>query len=131
MRDVKRIDFTEQTIHILQTYLNEMKFEDVVIMQSTGLKDRNGKEIFEGDILQVGISKWLIQWHTGRAAFWLFSTAEQNTENRIASDGVPARDWNFLNGGAKVYWHELKQQYDVETIGNIYENPELLPNPKP
>jgi uncharacterized phage protein (TIGR01671 family) len=70
-----------------------------VIMQFTGLKDRHGKEIYEGDILSWQGWRGEVFWDTGFAAW---------RARHIGSlGGIP----------------------DLEIIGNIYENPELV-NPK-
>jgi hypothetical protein len=70
--------------------------EDYIIMQSTGLTDKNGKEIFEGDLIEVGYRMdYLI-------------TVEWEQETASFSESV----WQYPDG--------------VEVVGNIYENPELL-----
>ena len=82
------------------------------IMQSTGLHDKNGKEIYEGDIVKctdgadeisklnsdtgIGKIEWLEKW-----GFWNIS--------------------NIENGLGDISYNGY-----VEVIGNIYENPELL-----
>jgi len=76
-------------------------------MQYTGLKDKNGKEIYEGDVVKMGwpyegvLSE--INWNEKNSGF------EPFTAPRL--DG---HEWENMNGE------------DVEVIGNIYENPELL-----
>ena len=73
-------------------------------MQYTGLKDRTGKEIYEGDIVNI----------------------EYDTVNEIGEDSTDYKE------NVVVEWeYELLCQieYDnkgIEIIGNIYENPELL-----
>lgn len=82
-----------------------MKLDDeggaYILMQYTGLKDKNGKEIYEGDVLERGNEKTArktVEWKTG-----------------------PERAGGFNIGDRRkgITWR---------VIGNIYENPELLNN---
>lgn len=85
---------------------------DNEIMQYTGLNDKNGNEIYEGDILK-GTTKGnsdeilaitYVKWDRGQ--FDLFT--------EMASDSWEDALFNYM------------QFFDVEVMGNIYENPELL-----
>ena len=85
-------------------------FKDVILMQSTGLKDKNGKEIFDGDILACKTDDEVINlnvfWDEEHALF-MFESKKYNEQEPLA---------------------ELVEDntYPFEIIGNIYENPELL-----
>jgi len=88
---------------------SESRWEDITdrieLMQFSGLKDKNGKEIYEGDIIKNDINRlWVIEWDEKICCFFqvLYSTMDKNLERM---------DMRF---NAK------------EVIGNIYENPELL-----
>ena len=84
--------------------------DKVELMQSTGLKDKNGKEIFEGDILAIetdeGILNVNIFWDSKHALF-MFESKKYNEKDLLA---------------------ELVEDntYPFEIAGNIYENPELF-----
>jgi len=85
-------------------------YEDGQLMQFTGLKDKNGKEIYEGDILKCRIM----------LDYDVFSKSE-NIEVKF-EDGqfIPMTEM-------KMTKHRmLGRYYDYEIIGNIYENKDLL-----
>lgn len=82
-------------------------FEDVIFTQSTGLKDKNGKEIFEGDIVDYKGRKAVVKWHGSYASF-IYRFVDELQE-RVSE------------------WHPLfLAYYHFEIIGNIYENKEFL-----
>lgn len=79
---------------------------DVILMQYTGLKDKNDKEIYEGDIVEGGpyLSKSKTKSHI----------VYQFNQFKVKDEFI---GWE---GEGLWYWDE------IEVIGNIYENPELL-----
>lgn len=84
---------------------------DLHLMQSTGLKDKNGKEIFEGDIVKV-------------------TDGDERTNFPDGGIGtICGLDeifmW-YIDGQVHNGLFDISQEYYIEVIGNIYENPELL-----
>jgi len=91
-----------------RTYLR-----DGIVMQSTGLTDKNGKEIFEGGILDWFILRHVhsdVSWNEERCGFVLLS--------QIKSDTGCVSPYLLL---------QSRTAQQSEIIGNIYENPDLLP----
>ncbi len=90
-----------------------------IIMQYTGLKDRNGKEIYEGDLM-----KYLVHYP--------HDFQERNPlkkHGRIAGGVQWVKGWLYLDyvdekkDGSLLYEEEAK---NWEVVGNIYENPDML-----
>lgn len=87
--------------------------EDLELIQFTGLKDRNGKEIFEDDVVRQFpnseyATDFIIKWCAEKCGFYLYLTYKPDQPHLELAD----------------YREELY------VIGNIYENPELLNKPK-
>lgn len=75
---------------------------EIELMQYTCLKDKNGKEIFEGDVVITDEADGLDQVKYYKGAFYIESLSNHNFGDELLSDLI------------------------VEVIGNIHENPELL-----
>lgn len=75
--------------------------DEFELMQYTGLKDKNGKEIYEGDIVYIP------QWHR---------------KYQVIFEGGMFK----VQGWSSLSLATAKGEISCEVIGNIYENPELL-----
>lgn len=85
--------------------------DEIELMQSTGLKDKNGKEIFEGDVLELKdcgetIGNVKVYWDDSLALFQL--------------------DAIIVDEKAPIYKVVDDENYSYIVVGNIYENSELL-----
>ena len=78
------------------------EFEYSELMEWTGLYDKNGEEIYEGDIFHIGSKKilYVVEW---------------------IDCGLKGRQIKNISWIGLDYWKD-----DIEVIGNIYENPELM-----
>ena len=97
------------------------KLQDIEIMQYTGLKDINGKGIYEEDIIGFGKRKFIVKYVTEMGQLF----ANEITTPKDLGDTygmVKSEEW----GGTA----EIRTEEDCEVIGNIYENPELLEKKK-
>ena len=69
----------------------------------TGLTDKNGRKIFEGDIVKRGFEIYIVRWNEEQFKY----------------------DFYTLNGAIQSGFNIFAKDY-TEVIGNIYDNPELL-----
>lgn len=111
MAEVRTLRFTDELVETGKFV--ERSIEGVNLIQSTGLKDKNGKEIFEGDILKVANndSSWfeVVKYDHDKA---MFISKEVNLKYEVPETSL----------------YDLFSPYlfKVEVIGNIWENRDLL-----
>ncbi len=97
---------------------------ELILMQSTGLKDKNGKEIFEGDVLEIQGIKMIVKF----GSYKYLETSKSNGHILgILLDGL-----GFYVECINAADPDIISPFEPETlknsqiIGNIYENKELL-----
>nr|UWI36351.1 MAG: YopX protein [Bacteriophage sp.] len=105
--DIVYIDFEEKQICVKTLFFertNCYDFNDIVLMHSTGFTDKDGKEIFEGDIVdsEGGFTTGVVEFRSDLGMFVSTLIKYNNFEQLCNAHGL------------------------VKVIGNIYENPELL-----
>lgn len=101
--------------------------EGCEIMQNTGLKDKNGSEIYEGDVLErKGLRDIFVGSYDDKPGATPFIT-----ENVVVSINEKHDEFGTASVGFSLThqrsYSERTHPATYEIIGNIYENPELLP----
>lgn len=91
--------------------ISQNNYQDFVIQQYTGLKDKNGKEIYEGDII-AQLER--INFEEPKIYYRLINY-------QTALDNVTKTFITGWNAGVSQFINQ-----DCEVIGNIFENPDLL-----
>lgn len=94
----------------ITTYDSMKEVDPSTVGQYTGLRDRNGKEIYEGDIIEIGFNedgvttkhKCVVRWNDMNAAFALYT-----------------------NEKGEGPWHGWLMNNCI-IIGNIHDNPDLI-----
>lgn len=125
--DVFAIDFFHSTGQIVsldrkETLMCKINLDNLI--QCTGLKDKNGKLIYEGDILNLYVStkklyRYQVKFEIG--SFMLVSKDEIfDFRNKWNDNVYPLSQLYF------EYQNEENSIWECEVIGNIYKNPELL-----
>lgn len=104
--DIMSIDFGKSEISVKTLFFertNYYKFDDIVLMQSTGMRDKNDREIFEGDIIDStdGFLTGVIEFRVSLGMF-VSELVEYNNFERLCN----------VASSRKI-------------IGNIWEHPEL------
>jgi uncharacterized phage protein (TIGR01671 family) len=103
-------------------------FSNYTLMQFTGLHDKNGKEIYEGDVVRACHKNEFksfvcengeIEWIEHLGQWGVRVPAMLSVESEDKQEKNDAMTWNMLK-------FNFKHGLELEVLGNIYENPELL-----
>ena len=124
-KEKKKMEYRDFEDIMNYGWVQKAYFDDFVFMQYTGLKDKNGKEIYEGDIIRA----------------YTFISEEDSKLNEytihqikyMVDSDYPAFDLDpFIDceSNGLSYMAVDIDSCGVEVIGNIYENPKLLEQAK-
>jgi uncharacterized phage protein (TIGR01671 family) len=102
--------------------------ESCVVMQYTGLKDKNGKDVYQNDLIKITADKENYG-STSYGGIALIVPQICGYDIKPIKPSLEELDEEWRNGGdgwdSTSMWH-IDNPDNVEVIGNIYENPELL-----
>lgn len=96
------VDTYRNNVNDFQVTLRAVPKSSYVVQHFTGIQDDNGKDIYEGDILK----------NIGEVEFYKGAFRVQ-----------------FVDGSGYLCWHTFCSLKNLEIIGNIFQNPELIPKP--
>lgn len=108
MTDVREITFFNDEVQMISGVEDFYAYDEFKLMQFTGLKDKNGKEIYEGDIVRF--------------------TLTDGFSYVVGEDGVVKYKigaFYILNGLTEYLISNINTK-DIEVVGDIYNNLELL-----
>lgn len=109
MYQVQSMNFHSQTGKLYNVFVEGSPYtpriSDIELLQFTGLLDKSGKEIYEGDVVRVNAGEPSLE--------FISQVIFEQASFRIAA----------------VYDQGFPHKEDIEVIGNIYENPELVSTP--
>ena len=114
MAEVRVLDWNNEVVDLFNPHI-EIPLDEIELMQSTGLHDKNGKEIFEGDIVKRYRSPFF-------KAEWEYLI---ETVVREGASLLLGRDFG-KNFGTLPFDSPFAKGDLLEVIGNVHENPELL-----
>ncbi|EHE64991.1 yopX family protein [Streptococcus pneumoniae EU-NP01] len=140
--DILAIDYENKEIVTQQVYFESglaverdiycYDFDDIELMQSTGLKDKNGKEIFEGDILKFN-DEWNEYCHEGYVdgsveGVNYVEVVKGEACFEFGKTRYPESSLFIYMEDEHLSFAELVKDKDFgfEIVGNVYENLEFL-----
>ena len=122
MHEVVSIDFRDWRVYYEAYGLRNYWNKNVVLMQSTGIYDKHGIEIFEGDLIHYTYDgfEWYVPVVYRKGRFEVY----HGTLSTIPVSEIPSGEYaTNIGNSISMYRAEFTDMY---VAGNIYENPELL-----
>ena len=120
----KGIEFSDLSHYKFDEFLGNSRgivgYHEWEVMQFTGLKDKNGKDIYEGDIVRILYTNWISKSVDD-------SRTLQEYKNDISEIGVVKYSYDSFKLEIKNDFRTLYEgdHGEKEVINNIYENPDL------
>lgn len=114
--DVQEINYKyEEIVYENGRYTEVADFKDIKLLQSTGLKDKNGIEIFYDDIVKVSYKE-----HS-YVSYITYEFHETTIEGKYIHE-----DFHYYENPLYIIFEDDDKDHTIEVIGNIYEHPHLL-----
>ncbi|PTK37706.1 YopX family protein [Staphylococcus hominis] len=116
--DVKELSFKyDEVVYESGRYTEVRRFKDVELMQATGLKDVNGAEIYEGDIVKVLVHDIEPKIMKDKMYIGVVAYSQGTFDIKISED-------TYLGIIPEMYMLDIDCVFEI--LGNKFQNPELL-----
>lgn len=137
IKDTKKMLLNNHSAMAVKMFTPNYAFlnSEVEVMQYTGLKDKNGKEIYEGDILKIPVDiedsihgSYSLHEVVYRNGTWVNQYLKSETGFKLPrgyTAGVLIDNYDH-DMKMLVFNDDRLEHTEIEVVGNIYENEELL-----